>query len=67
MSKQTCLDRRYFFKKVSCGNDVTAFEVNVTVSNTKKIEYLKSETCLFYEIKKNIKLCLYIFLKLFLN
>ena len=35
-----------------CGNDVTAFEVNVIVSNTKKIEYLKSGTCLFYERKK---------------
>ena len=42
-----------FFKKgIMCGNDVTAFEVNVIVSNTKKIEYLKSGTCLFYERKK---------------
>ena len=42
-----------FFKKgIMCGNDVTAFEVDVIVSNTKKIEYLKSGTCLFYERKK---------------
>ena len=35
-----------------CGNDVTAFEVNVIVSNTKKNWILKSGTCLFCEMKK---------------
>ena len=33
----------FFKKRTMCGNDVTAFEVNVIVSNTKKIEYSRAE------------------------